>query len=522
MKNADFDVSLLTALQSTQENRDDRKLFVKAAMALRAWYRHEALKEKPELIVRNSRDAFVVYGGARVIRTEQGLQLLNSADREQTPYVELVTIGRFLAGEARRSILLEYYERVKRLCRDHPIDEKVLQDVHEYTSYQLNINWWRTRCTMADDSRVLGRLLWDSGMLSREVFGLARRVYGFRFSAKQYNNCFVHREELAKRIAEAPHMAPWLAGRHGVLGVNETVWLDLKAEFISYFGGSAQGWRWLCGQGYAWFQGVGMTQANVQCLSRLAELQLGKIPYHGGLVSMLERQFFNGTKPDSRYFDVFKAAVVAHRKRKLKVSEFADYRLITDWLNNVSSANTKGATWASLMRKQRVWHMEYARQEAERRRESGVCYGWVPYVQQIQMGELEAVSLNTSDDLWEEGAVMVHCVGTYDEPCFRNQSRIYSIRRNGERVATLEIRQTSRKLAIGQLYGPGNSHVKDKDVNLLAKRVLAACNKAELPSPSENKVLRKPKKVPKTTPVPAEGPAAQAYAEEYGAQDIPF
>jgi hypothetical protein len=521
MKNADFDVSLLTALQSTQDNRDDRKLFVKAAMALRAWYRHEALKEKPELIIRNSGDAFVVYGGARVILTEKGLQLLTGADREQTPYIELVTIGRFLATEARRSILMEYHERAKLLCQKHSIDEQVLQEVHEYTGYQLNINWWRTRCTVADDSRVLGRLLWDSGLLSREIFGLARRVYGFRFTAKQYNDCLANRNELAKRIAEAPHMAPWLAGKHGNLRVQQTVWKDLKDEFLSH-GGSAQGWRWLCGQGYAWFHGLRPNQATARCVSRLADLQLGKIPYHGGLVSTLECQFWGGCQIDYRLFDVLKAAVIAHRKRKLKVSEFADFSLITDWLNKVPSANTKGATWASLMRKQRVWHADYARQEVERRRESGVCYGWVPYVQQLQLGELVAVSLNTSDDLWEEGAAQSHCVGGYDEHCYKNRSRIYSIRRNGERVATLEIRQSSKKLVIGQLYGAGNSRVTDKDVNLLAKRVLAACNKAELPAQRDNKVLRKPKKVPKPTPAPAEGPAAQAYAEEYGAQDIPF
>lgn len=522
MKNADFDVTLLYALQATQENRDDRGLFVKAALALRAWYRHEALKEKPELIVRNSADVFEVYGGARVIRTEKGLQLLTAENREQTHYIELVTIGRFLAGEARRVILKEYYERVKRLCEAHPIDAEVLEEVHEYTGYQLNINWWRTRCTMADDSRVLGRLLWDSGMLSREVFGLARRVYGFRFTAKQYSNSFVHREELAKRIAEAPHMAPWLRGKHGELQVHQTVWKDLKDEFLSH-GGTAQGWRWLCAQGYAWFQGLRLNRAHAAFVSKLADLQLGKIPYHGGLVSTMESQFWGGDA-DFRYFDVLKAAVVAHRKRKLKVSDFSDYSLIVDWLHNVPSASTKGATWASLMRKQRAWHMEYARQEVERRRESGVCYGWVPYVQQVQRDDLEAVSLNTSDDLWEEGAAQSHCVGGYDEHCYTNRSRIYSIRRNGERVATLEIRQSSKKLIIGQLYGAGNSRVTDKDVNLLAKRVLAACNKADLPKPSENKVLREPKKVAgsKQAYVPAEGPAARAYAEAYGAEEIPF
>jgi hypothetical protein len=104
-----------------------------------------------------------------------------------------------------------------------------------------------------------------------------------------------------------------------------------------------------------------------------------------------------------------------------------------------------------------------------------------------------AVSLNDSDALWEEGKMMGHCVGGFDERCYHNYSRIYSILRDGERAATLELRYDNGKLTIGQLYGQRNSAIKDKAINLFAKKIVATCKRAPKLEFADNKVIREPK-----------------------------
>ncbi|KVP65589.1 hypothetical protein WJ96_04270 [Burkholderia ubonensis] len=504
---ADFSSELVASLQAAQASGEpgEPRLFMKAVLALRAWYRHEAILHKPELIVQHTADVFEVYGDVRVERNAGGELKVMVEGKEQTlRYIEVSSISRYLANQARGSIRRDYRERAKALIRSQGLEPEneaavisLLDLVDDHLGARHNVNWWRRKSTLADDSRVLGRLIWDAGILDREIFGLATRLAGFRFSVHVYNQCVPVREDLKARIKEAPHMAPWLLApdyRQDGLRVHQTVWKDLKERFMS-MGGTPQAWKWLCNQGHSWFRLNQLTEAHVNAVTAIAALQLGKVPHHPGLFGLVVRYVVNEWRTsDPRFLDVFKAAMVAHKKRKLKVADFSNYVLIRDYLMAVPTATTKGATWASLMRKQHVWHMEEARREMERRKEADGCLGWAPMVQMLQQGDLEAISLNNSDDLWEEGTAMSHCVGGYDQACYQNESRIYSIRRNGERVSTLEIRRVAGKLTIGQNYGPGNSIIKDVAVTRLAKRVLSACNRAPELNPADNTVIREPKR----------------------------
>lgn len=65
--------------------------------------------------------------------------------------------------------------------------------------------------------------------------------------------------------------------------------------------------------------------------------------------------------------------------------------------------------------------------------------GWLSLVSKSVDDDLSAVSLNTQSLLREEGAAMRHCVSSYASRCREGASRIFSIRRNGDRVATLEL-----------------------------------------------------------------------------------
>lgn len=547
---SDFSLKLLSTLagyasaegDDAEVNSPDRaRLFMKAALALRAWYRHMALRERPEMVVQERGPRFEVYGGTFIERQSDGtLKLGNEGRPENGIYVEVASLGQWLARHARQQVQLHYHAKAQDLIRSQELDANTtrqlisaLEKANDYVGYKLNVAWWRPKSTPACDGRVLGKLLWDSEVLDRQVFSLAVRVAGFKFTVPAFNQCAQHRDALAARVKEAPHMAPWLVETtyDFTLRVQETVWKDLKNQFILE-GGTPQAWKWLSNQGYNWFRLFRLDKRDIRAVNQLATLQLGKAPLHIGLMSSLRStlgsDYFKNKSP---YLDVFKAAVVAFKQGKLKMADFSDYNLIFDYLQRSPAVSTKGATWASLMRKQHVWHMQFAREEMERRREAGGCLGWVPFVQTLAAGDLVAVSLNDSDELWEEGAAMDHCVGGYDEQCYRNVSRIYSIRRGDERVATLEIRRYEGKLTIGQLYGFHNRKVKDESVTKFAKKVLLTCKRMPEPDLSANTVIREPKKQQQqrwleqpVAPQPAEQPQAQQFAHAEGddSNEIPF
>jgi len=65
--------------------------------------------------------------------------------------------------------------------------------------------------------------------------------------------------------------------------------------------------------------------------------------------------------------------------------------------------------------------------------------------------------LTTGQMLLEEGAAMQHCVGTYIRQCAAGGCAIFSVRRDGVRVATLELLPAD--IAVIQLRGPCNAPV---------------------------------------------------------------
>lgn len=72
------------------------------------------------------------------------------------------------------------------------------------------------------------------------------------------------------------------------------------------------------------------------------------------------------------------------------------------------------------------------------------------------------VALQTPADLFDEGRVMNHCVGTYAQDVASGRCLIFGVRINGQRVATMEVvgsvaRGETPKIV--QIEGPGNTKV---------------------------------------------------------------
>jgi len=112
------------------------------------------------------------------------------------------------------------------------------------------------------------------------------------------------------------------------------------------------------------------------------------------------------------------------------------------------------------------WHIELAHRPfaaASNRADWTELIDYAPLPSQLEIDGFAFHALQTREGIWDEGARMHHCVGSYADRVARGSSRIYSVRQAGQRVATLELRRTTRagsashKYALVQLKGPRNS-----------------------------------------------------------------
>ena len=80
-----------------------------------------------------------------------------------------------------------------------------------------------------------------------------------------------------------------------------------------------------------------------------------------------------------------------------------------------------------------------------------------PYPPTTQ-GCFDIVPLTTSADLYREGHAMHHCVATYVDQVRQGTSYIFSVRREGKRIATISLIRDGESVSIQQLRGPCNAH----------------------------------------------------------------
>lgn len=113
-----------------------------------------------------------------------------------------------------------------------------------------------------------------------------------------------------------------------------------------------------------------------------------------------------------------------------------------------------------------------------------------PWLPQGKVGEISIVPLTTTAELIEEGVAMAHCVASYADDALRGFCCLYSVRRDGVRIATLELTRRHRgSLEVAQLKGLANAPVS-KDVTRAVRRWLRESKRA-LPSPEPGLVQNK-------------------------------
>lgn len=86
-----------------------------------------------------------------------------------------------------------------------------------------------------------------------------------------------------------------------------------------------------------------------------------------------------------------------------------------------------------------------------------------PWFEEARIGAYDFVALRTAGDLAAEGAAMTNCVGGYGYDLASDQRRVWSVRKDGARVATVSLRAPNGFMpVIDELSGPGNALVDDE------------------------------------------------------------
>ena len=121
-------------------------------------------------------------------------------------------------------------------------------------------------------------------------------------------------------------------------------------------------------------------------------------------------------------------------------------------------------TWGGLCKAARRWHREmteemlrdqWARLMIQR---EGRIQAWTSLLGETSAGagNLNAVPVTSEYGLYQESIAMGHCVFSYGDRCGAGVSRIFSLRRKGERIATGEIVQMPGGWTVSQVRSHGN------------------------------------------------------------------
>jgi hypothetical protein len=151
---------------------------------------------------------------------------------------------------------------------------------------------------------------------------------------------------------------------------------------------------------------------------------------------------------------------------------------------------------------EQMWHADLAVSEAVERTGAplNTVVNYTPLPLLWEYGGLSFVALQTEKALHAEGAAMHHCVASYWENVVEGESRIYSIRENRSRVATLELTSwltqykgpndiltvsargigQRRRYGVHQLVGPRNSRPAPEVVKVVGTFVEEINNRARV------------------------------------------
>lgn len=148
----------------------------------------------------------------------------------------------------------------------------------------------------------------------------------------------------------------------------------------------------------------------------------------------------HGTLPSQQHFDWMAERLAVHAPEKGVGGDIADFMIAAS--RDVGYAHFNIVwSWARAREEMTLWH---DRLTCDRMllgtpfgRETTIDLGFHP--DNLAAMNFEFIALRTPSDIAQEGAAMKHCVASYIPRVIAGDCHIVSIRKNGERAATLEL-----------------------------------------------------------------------------------
>jgi hypothetical protein len=88
-----------------------------------------------------------------------------------------------------------------------------------------------------------------------------------------------------------------------------------------------------------------------------------------------------------------------------------------------------------------------------------------PWYPAAKLGDYEIMPIEDAATLYREGVAMHHCIGTYADRVQSGNCCVYSVRRNGERIATLALGHDNGRTYLDQIRGACNTQPGKKVVS---------------------------------------------------------
>ena len=283
-----------------------------------------------------------------------------------------------------------------------------------------------------------------------------------------YNCVLAQRAIFAKLESDAPH----LIGVYGALcrargfpRTGEPV--QRLKEYLIANHISQQTWIailnapakfWLIANRYYTGASAGQVLDLILCIDVLG---FDQTPQVWVLDAMLAAHGGPGARYSGYVYEVCKGeAVWRHMVRLLKniekptEAQRLDLKRVVDWVGRTRQDQLtraqRQAGWRWMVGKSLQWE----KQKKIELVSSGISW-WVP-AKELAVGGYEFRFLTNPLEVWEEGQAMRHCAYILVRGCETGNCWLVSIRRGGERVATLELRRTGEKWRIHQLAGTAN------------------------------------------------------------------
>ena len=249
----------------------------------------------------------------------------------------------------------------------------------------------------------------------------------------------------------------------------ESVVQDIRENLKRINASSGQIWKYICRMKPRWartFMSRCRPEYRSNMLSLLAEV--GELPKYTVFKEICANCYNFGVgdnhhevaqptaadRIDRRIKIAFlRASFRASKKKLAKKFYTAEASLVWDWISKLDRPldhNQLRSPWTWYMEKQKSWHEEEILRQRERMAaekakreefEKNRKYAWDSLIEPFDRNGYHVVPLLKAQDLREEGEEMHHCVGSYDRTCEEGTCRIFSIQKEGKRVATLDIRK---------------------------------------------------------------------------------